>query len=76
MKRAILKIEGMYCEGCAYTIERFLKEVDGVIEVDITYPTGIAAVVYDENNAKIEDILNNSIFSGNSSYKAKLLKIE
>ncbi|MFQ6135191.1 MAG: heavy-metal-associated domain-containing protein [Nitrososphaerales archaeon] len=35
--RIELKIGGMHCKGCTKSIERFLKLIEGVVEVDVNF---------------------------------------
>lgn len=67
-QRVTIKVEGMTCKHCVATVERLIKESDGVYEVSISL---------DENNANIlldpfktdKEKLKNSI-NENSTYKA------
>ncbi len=44
MNRAVFKIEGMTCEGCAATLEKTLQFVPGVLAVEVDFNTGEALV--------------------------------
>lgn len=44
MNRAVFQVEGMTCEGCATTLAAALRDVDGVVAVDVNYETGEAVV--------------------------------
>lgn len=51
-----LKIGGMHCANCALTIEKRLKKIDGVFEVDVSLATEKAVVVLDESKVNVEDL--------------------
>lgn len=57
-----LSVAGMTCAGCADHVERALKAVPGVVEVDVTYPESIARVAGKEPIAL--DALNRSLPKG------------
>ncbi len=47
MKTAILKIEGMHCDGCATTIKTVLEREPGVQMAAVSFAEGQARVLYD-----------------------------
>ncbi len=57
-----LRIEGMTCDGCAQTIERYLKQDRGVKVVRIDWRSGIAEVAFDREATDEEHILRNRAF--------------
>jgi Cu+-exporting ATPase len=46
-KQITLPITGMHCANCSSTIERNLKKLDGVAEVNVNYATERATVTFD-----------------------------
>ena len=44
MNRAVVKIEGMTCRGCAVTAERAFRSVAGVLAVEVNYEKGEAVI--------------------------------
>lgn len=44
MNRAVFQIEGMTCEGCATTVAQAIRQVSGVVAVEISYEKRQAAV--------------------------------
>jgi copper chaperone CopZ len=44
MNRAVVKIEGMTCEGCAAVAEKALRGVPGVVAVEVSYEKGEAVI--------------------------------
>jgi Cu+-exporting ATPase len=55
-RRVDLELEGMSCAACATRIEKSLNELDGV-EATVNFATEKAAVRYDEDSVRIEDLL-------------------
>lgn len=47
MKKIILTIEGMACDGCAAACERALCAADGVKNASVSYKKGSAKVTFD-----------------------------
>ncbi len=56
-KRINLSLFGMHCSSCASIIERSLKKVSGVQQVNVNFAAEKALIVFDENLAKIEDLI-------------------
>lgn len=52
---ATIRISGMTCASCELLLERKLKTVPGIKEVDINHKTGIARLVADANNLPNEE---------------------
>ncbi len=44
MNRAVFQIEGMTCEGCATTVAQVIRQVPGIVAVDVNYEKGQAVV--------------------------------
>ena len=44
LKKQIVKIEGMMCEGCARTVTSVLSRLPGVKKVDVSFKKGEAIV--------------------------------
>jgi len=43
-KRIVLKIGGMHCNGCAMSVTRALKKVNGVVNAEVHLPSNTAVV--------------------------------
>ena len=56
MKTAILKVEGMHCDGCATTIKTVLEREPGVQIATVSFAESQARVLYDPQ-ATAEDRL-------------------
>ena len=65
----ILEVSGMHCSSCAGLIERSVKKVKGVNEVNVNFASEKARIVYDPSIAKIEDLIRGVEVAG---YKASL----
>ncbi len=71
-KKVDLRVFGMSCEDCKFTIEKNLKENPAVIRVDIRYPEGTGEVVIDDSKIQPSEIPKMPIFSGKSHYRAQV----
>lgn len=61
-KEVHLKIEGMSCTSCANTIEKSLREHEGVLSVNVNYIGEVATVSYDPQQVKLvelQDLIRN-----------------
>ena len=47
MDQAVLRVEGMMCNGCKGKVERALRGLAGVSSCEVDLEAGKAAVVYD-----------------------------
>jgi len=47
MKTALLKIDGMHCEGCAQTIKSVVERQPGVQAVEVSHGRSQARILYD-----------------------------
>jgi len=52
----ILKVDGMTCPNCEKTIEKAIKELDGVVKVKSSFKTKTVMVKYDEDKLNIKEI--------------------
>src|SRR3989344_1731269 len=50
------KIKGMHCASCASIIEKTLKKVDGVEDVQVNYGTETAKLAFDEAKTNPEHL--------------------
>lgn len=61
MKEAILKVQGMACEGCENRIQNALKNIEGIEKVVANHKEGTVTVTANETlidiiKEKIEDL--------------------
>ncbi|KKT94140.1 MAG: Heavy metal translocating P-type ATPase [Parcubacteria group bacterium GW2011_GWC1_45_14] len=57
-RRISLSLFGMHCSSCANIIERSVKKVSGVKSANVNFAAEKASVVFDENTASINDLVN------------------
>src|SRR5947199_7001688 len=55
--RTVLDLEGMTCASCAMRIEKGLKKVSGVIDVNVNLATEKASVMYDPTQTNLEQMV-------------------
>lgn len=55
-RRTTVRIGGMTCASCAQTVEKSLREVNGVAEAEVNFATGKASVEHDPNTAGLEEL--------------------
>ncbi|MBI4653003.1 copper-translocating P-type ATPase [Candidatus Kuenenbacteria bacterium] len=72
-ERVILNISGMHCASCAGIIERSLKKIPGVKEVNVNFAAEKARVLYDRAIVTTEQIINAIKKAG---YKADLMSAD
>jgi copper chaperone CopZ len=48
-----LRVKGMTCEGCAMSIEKALKEADGVVDARVSYERGEARIKFDDQKITV-----------------------
>ncbi len=52
-KFAMLKVEGVHCEGCASNIQQALKSMESVKEVRVDVKRGNVTVRFDDESANM-----------------------
>lgn len=55
METSILKIDGMHCGGCVGSVEKALRQVQGLQSVSVSLEAGEATVTYDPARASMAD---------------------
>lgn len=56
MKKIVLGIEGMHCEGCVNRLTKVLNGLDGVNDSKVSLENKNAEVEYDEDKIDLDDI--------------------
>ncbi|MFP4177017.1 MAG: heavy metal translocating P-type ATPase, partial [Candidatus Brocadiia bacterium] len=56
-EREELEISGMHCAGCAQTIEKSLKGLDGVADANVNFATETARVQYNSEITSYDDLV-------------------
>jgi len=67
----ILSISGMTCTVCPITVKKSLQKVAGVKSVMVSYESKTAAVVFDDQLTKVENLLK---ATENAGYPATVSK--
>lgn len=55
-RTVVIRIGGMHCVACARSIENALRNLDGVISVNVNFATEKAVVEYDSSRVSLEQI--------------------
>jgi copper chaperone CopZ len=55
MKTSIMKIGGMHCGGCVGSVEKALRQVQGLQSASVSLEAGEATVTYDPARASLAD---------------------
>ena len=63
-KTITLTVENMYCEACPYMVKKIIEKVSGVSKVTVSFKDKTAVVVFDEAQAKVEDLTNATTSAG------------
>jgi Cu+-exporting ATPase len=71
MDTLTLKLRGMSCAGCARNIEKAIKVVPGVTEVNVNFAAEQATVEYDTRKTNLEKIQDAVEAAGYSAYSLK-----
>lgn len=58
MKTAMLKVEGMRCDGCAATLQTLLETEEGVHKVTVSHEEGEARVLFDPKKTNIRQLIS------------------
>ncbi len=74
-KKVEMRIFGMTCEDCAFTIKTEMERI-GAKDVRINLEKGEGSLTMDESILSREKILSDPIFSEKSHYKAQIRKVE
>lgn len=54
---AVIRIEGMHCHRCEQSIQRSIRRLAGVNEVEVDFPTSQASVLYDPQRVAVKDLM-------------------
>ena len=58
LRQLELRIDGMTCDGCAVAIESALRNVNGVLQADVSYANGSAVIIYDPSLISLKEIVD------------------
>ena len=59
-----LSIPSMTCAACPITVKKALQNVDGVIEVKVTWEPREAVVTYDDSRVTVQDLTDATANAG------------
>ncbi|MEX0943660.1 MAG: mercury resistance system periplasmic binding protein MerP [Pseudomonadales bacterium] len=54
MQTVTLSVPGMTCAACPFTVKAALNKVDGVSQVEVSYPDREAVVTFDDTSTSVE----------------------
>jgi copper chaperone CopZ len=64
IKKVILQVDGMGCQGCVAAVTEKLKAVSGIREVLVTLTPPEAAVTFDDQLTTLARLINSTVGSG------------
>ena len=56
-KKILLAAEGIVCSGCAEDMENVMRDMDGILDVAVSYAKGTIAITFDPEEIAEADIL-------------------
>src|SRR5215210_7430369 len=56
VRTVTFRVKGMTCEGCAVSIEKALKDTEGVLDARVSYEKGQAWVRYDTGKVSLSKL--------------------
>ena len=65
-----LSVPGMTCAACPLTVKAALNKVDGVSQVDVSYPDREAVVTFDDSRTSVEALTDATTNAGYPSTPA------
>jgi Cu+-exporting ATPase len=54
---AVIRIGGMHCHRCEQTIQKAIRRLNGVHEVEVDFPSAQASVLYDPSSVSMADLM-------------------
>jgi copper chaperone CopZ len=72
LRTTTLKVEGMVCQGCKMTVERYLESMDGTKRISVSLSNQEATVIYDPDITSAENLSNAKVFQG--AYSATIME--
>ncbi|KZN43031.1 heavy metal translocating P-type ATPase [Pseudoalteromonas luteoviolacea] len=68
LKEVLLSVEGISCAACAWLIEKQLLAISGVKRVDVNTSTHRAMILWQDNDAKLSEIIASLMQIGYKAY--------
>lgn len=69
-KQAVLTIQNMVCESCPIIVKKSLERVEGVKKVSVSYKGKTATITYENEKAKVSDLIKATTDAGYPSEEA------
>lgn len=73
-RRVTLMIEGMRCSACSSALEKVMKQINGVEEVEVNLVMNTAVFSYDSKQVKLHEIINEIKKAGYHAYVKEDIK--
>ena len=64
MQALALKVEGMSCGGCAKSVERALRALDGVTDVQVSLAEKSVKIEYDSQKQSVQTLTQTIEYAG------------
>ncbi|CAO1665781.1 MULTISPECIES: mercury resistance system periplasmic binding protein MerP [Salinicola] len=64
LQTVTLSVPGMTCAACPITVKAALNKVDGVSQIDVSYPDREAVVTFDDAKTTVEALLQATANAG------------
>ena len=59
-----LALPGLFCQGCAYSSQKALEDIPGVVDAKVYYDDKKGVVIYDSDLVTPETIVSNGLIQG------------
>lgn len=73
MQTVTLSVPGMNCAACPITVKVALNKVDGVSQIDVSYPKREAVVTFEDTQTSVEALTE---ATGNAGYPSTIKPAE
>lgn len=71
-----LKITGMTCAACSARVERNVKKLNGIVNVNVNLATEKATIEFDKNTITTDEIINTIVNSGYGAEKTADISVD
>ena len=72
VNEVVIRIEGMTCKVCTFTIKKALKKLSGVLSAEVSYKDKEAKVLYEDNKVTTTQIIE--AIENAANYKAVVIR--
>lgn len=56
IEEVVLKVQGMHCAGCEQAVQQAIRQLPGIISINISYKTGTTRVHFDNSQTTAQEI--------------------